>query len=151
MKMPHLPLFVALDLNTHVCVYVYIQEVRRLSVILSSLLPSLSASSLPSCSAWASQPTPWTFPPWLARSARSRFVAVHFDVLIVKKCFAVEIGNVDRVPTNLENLELSGNFVNLEGKVRGFEIWFGNFLWHVTWFATCLSMSWSLHIMCRFN
>jgi len=30
-----------------------------------------------------------------------------------------------RVPTNLENLELSGNFVN--PKVREFEIWSGNF------------------------
>jgi len=27
-------------------------------------------------------------------------------------------------------------------KVREFEIWSGNFLWRVTWFATCLSMSW---------
>jgi len=37
------------------------------------------------------------------------------------------------------------------GKVREFEIWSENILWRVTWFATCLSMSWSLHVMCKLN
>jgi len=57
---------------------------------------------------------------------------------------------MDRVPTNLENLELSGNFVNLEksGNLRYGQ---GIFLWHVTWFVTCLSMSWSLHVKCKLN
>ena len=37
------------------------------------------------------------------------------------------------------------------GKVREFAIWSGNFLWDVAFFASCLSMSWSLHVMCKLN
>jgi len=51
-----------------------------------------------------------------------------------------------RIPTNLENLEnleLSGNFVNLEksGKRQGICDMVREFLWDVAFFASCLSMS----------
>jgi len=70
---------------------------------------------------------------------------------ILWQCTSCICQYITRVPTNLENLELSGNFVNLE---KSGNLWYGPkgiFLWHVTWFTTCLLMSWSLHVMCKLN